>query len=118
MPPTADRRSFGRCRLCSAELTHSFVDLGVSPLCESFLTREQLDAMEPFYPLHALVCERCLLVQLKEYVSPEAIFHEYAYFSSYSQSWVAHARAYCAMIAGRLALGPASLAVEIASNDG
>jgi SAM-dependent methyltransferase len=118
MPKTTDRRSFGRCRLCSAELTHSFVDLGVSPLCESFLTREQLDAMEPFYPLHALVCERCLLVQLKEYVSPESIFREYAYFSSYSQSWVAHARSYCAMITGRLGLGPDSLAVEVASNDG
>ena len=93
------------CRLCGAKLRHSFVDLGMSPLCESFLKAGELDAMEPYFPLHALVCGECFLVQLKEYVSPEHIFREYAYFSSYSTSWVAHAKAYCEMIARRLGLG-------------
>ena len=106
------------CRLCGAKLRLSFVDLGMSPLCESFLKASELDAMEPFFPLHALVCDECFLVQLREYVSPEHIFREYAYFSSYSTSWVAHAKAYCEMIAKRLGLGPDSLAVELASNDG
>ena len=81
-----------RCRLCDKPLSTSFVDLGMHPLCERFLTAEQTDAMEPFYPLHALVCDGCFLVQLKEYVKPEHIFTEYAYFSSYSTSWVEHAR--------------------------
>jgi len=90
----------------------------MSPLCESFLAPGQLDAMEPYFPLHVLVCETCFLVQLKEYVSPEAIFREYAYFSSYSTTWVAHARRYCEMITNRLRLGPDSLVVELASNDG
>ena len=106
------------CRLCGAKLRHSLVDLGMSPLCESFLKVSELDAMEPYYPLHALVCGECFLVQLKEYVSPEHIFREYAYFSSFSTSWVAHAKAYCGMIAKRLGLGAESLAIEIASNDG
>jgi C-methyltransferase C-terminal domain/Putative zinc binding domain/Methyltransferase domain len=106
------------CRLCGSELSHSFVDLGMSPLCETFLKADELDQMEPFFPLHVLTCGECFLVQLKEYVSPEDIFREYAYFSSYSTSWVAHAKAYCDMIAKRLGLGPQSLAVELASNDG
>jgi SAM-dependent methyltransferase len=110
--------SDGNCRSCGGPLTHSFIDLGMSPLCESFLNASQLDSMEPYFPLHAYVCDRCFLVQLKEYVSPANIFSEYAYFSSYSTSWVAHARAYCAMIKQRLKLGPGSLAVELASNDG
>jgi SAM-dependent methyltransferase len=106
------------CRLCGRALEHTFVDLGMSPLCESFLARPQLDAMEPYFPLHVLVCGSCFLVQLKEYVSPESIFREYAYFSSYSTSWVAHAKRYCEIIATRLGLGPDSLVVELASNDG
>ncbi|HUI22496.1 MAG TPA: class I SAM-dependent methyltransferase [Methylocella sp.] len=106
------------CRLCGERLQHTFVDLGMSPLCESFLAAEQLDAMEPFFPLHAQVCSSCFLVQLREYVSPQHIFTEYAYFSSYSTSWVAHAKAYCEMIKDRLGLGAHSLAVELASNDG
>jgi SAM-dependent methyltransferase len=108
----------GSCRLCGADLRDTFVDLGMSPLCESFLPRDQLDAMEPYFPLHALVCGQCFLVQLKEYVSPEHIFREYAYFSSYSTSWVAHAKRYVEAITKRLGLGPNSLAVELASNDG
>jgi len=107
-----------RCRLCGDALERSFVDLGMSPLCESFLAPGQLDAMEPYFPLHVLVCGRCFLVQLKEYVSPEHIFREYAYFSSYSTSWVAHAKRYCEAVTKRLGLGPDSLAVELASNDG
>ena len=106
------------CRHCSAPLRHTFVNLGMSPLCESFIGPDQLNAMEPYYPLHVLVCENCFLVQLEEYVSPQHIFSDYAYFSSYSTSWVAHAKKYCQMITERLKLGPKSLAVEIASNDG
>jgi SAM-dependent methyltransferase len=118
LPTSVGRESSGSCRLCGASLNHTFVDLGMSPLCESFLAADQLDRMEPFYPLYALVCERCFLVQLQEYVSPDHIFTEYAYFSSYSTSWVEHARAYCHMIKDRLGLGADSLVVELASNDG
>jgi SAM-dependent methyltransferase len=94
------------------------VDLGMSPLCESYVTRENLGRMEPFYPLHAYVCDECFLVQLEEFVSPEEIFGEYAYFSSYAESWVEHMRRYAEVITGRLSLGPESLVVEVASNDG
>jgi hypothetical protein len=116
--PGADVDSDHRCRLCGGGLEHTFVDLGMSPLCESFLAPRQLDAMEPYFPLHVLVCGGCFLVQLKEYVSPEHIFREYAYFSSYSTTWVAHAKRYCETITQRLGLGPESLVVELASNDG
>ena len=116
--PGADLDSDHRCRLCGGGLEHTFVDLGMSPLCESFLAPRQLDAMEPYFPLHVLVCGSCFLVQLKEYVSPEHIFREYAYFSSYSTTWVAHAKRYCETITQRLGLGPESLVVELASNDG
>lgn len=90
----------------------------MSPLCESFVPPERVDFAEAFFPLHALVCPKCYLVQLNEYVSPKSIFEEYAYFSSYSTSWVAHAKAYCEAIAPRLALDGSSLVVELASNDG
>jgi SAM-dependent methyltransferase len=106
------------CRFCKASLRHTFVDLGMSPLCESYLKADQLNRMEPFYPLHVKVCEECFLVQLEEYVSPEHIFTEYAYFSSYSQSWLEHSSNYVEMISKRLGLGAQSLAVELASNDG
>jgi SAM-dependent methyltransferase len=106
------------CRFCKAPLRHTFVNLGMSPLCESYLTVDQLNRMEPFYPLHVKVCESCSLVQLEEYVSPEHIFTEYAYFSSYSESWLKHASTYVDMITKRLNLGAQSLAVELASNDG
>lgn len=107
-----------KCRLCGSQVETTMVDLGMSPLCESFVPPEQADAMEPFFPLHAYVCGECFLVQLNEYVAPEAIFEEYAYFSSYSTSWVAHAEDYCRMIRDRLDLGPQSKVVELASNDG
>ena len=106
------------CRICAAPLRATFVDLGASPLCESYLTEEQLNRMEPFYPLHVFVCERCFLVQLEEYVKPEEIFTEYAYFSSYSESWLEHARRYSEQMIARFRLGPSSFVVELASNDG
>jgi hypothetical protein len=108
----------GQCRLCGEPLRHTFVDLGMSPLCESYLAAEQLNQMEPFYPLHALVCEKCFLVQLGEYVTPDHIYSEYAYFSSYSDSWLRHAREYVDMIIKRLGLSPSDQVIEIASNDG
>ena len=92
------------CRFCAAPLRHTFVDLGMSPLCESYVPAERLDAMEPFYPLHVRVCEQCLLVQLEEYVRAEEIFTEYAYFSSYSDTWVEHARDYVEMAIERFGL--------------
>ena len=106
------------CRLCGTTLRHTLVDLGMSPLCESFIKVEDVDAMEPYFPLHVQVCHVCYLAQLKAYVTPDHIFREYAYFSSYSTSWVAHAKHYCEMITQRLSLGRESLAVELASNDG
>lgn len=107
-----------RCRFCQAPLRHTFVDLGMSPLCESYLTRDQLNSMEPFYPLHVKVCQECFLVQLEQYVSAEHIFTEYAYFSSFSDSWLKHCSNYVDMVSGRLRLGSESLVVELASNDG
>ena len=110
--------SYPRCRLCSAELRHTFVDLGMSPPCESYLTASQIDAPETFYPLHVRVCENCLLVQLPAYIAPEEVFSDYAYFSSYSDSWVAHARQFVDIAATRLKLSEESFVVEVASNDG
>ena len=110
--------SFGPCRFCGQGLGRTFLDLGMSPLCESYVPPERLDAMEPFYPLNVLVCDNCLLVQLREYVRAEEIYSEYAYFSSYSDSWLDHARRYVEMAIGRFKLGPDKLVVEVASNDG
>ena len=106
------------CRFCKAELRTTFVDLGMSPLCESYLKPEQLNEMEPFYPLHVFVCEKCFLVQLEEFVSPGHIFTEYAYFSSYSDSWLDHCRRYTEEMRERFHLNEKSLVVEVASNDG
>src|SRR5580658_7870593 len=107
-----------RCRLCGAQLTRTFVDLGMSPLCESYVPEEKLDEAEVFYPLHVRICDACLLVQLPAYVSGEHIFSDYAYFSSYSDSWVAHAKRYAEAMVERLDLTPDSLVTEVASNDG
>jgi SAM-dependent methyltransferase len=106
------------CRSCGQELRTTFVDLGMSPLCNTQIAPERLHEVEPFYPLHAYVCDHCFLVQLQEFVGPEDIFGEYAYFSSYSESWVEHARKYVEMACQRFQLGPASKVMEIASNDG
>jgi hypothetical protein len=116
----APEREVGQplCRFCGSPLPQTFVDLGMSPLCESFLAADQLNRMEPFYPLHVRVCGCCFLVQLEEYVAPEEIFTEYAYFSSFSDTWLQHARDYTEMIVERLGLNGRSYVVEIASNDG
>ena len=106
------------CRLCGAELTRTFVDLGMSPLCESYVAAEFLDEPEVFYPLHVRVCGQCLLVQLPAYVPGEDIFSDYAYFSSYSSSWVAHAKRYADDMVALLGLTADSLVTEVASNDG
>jgi SAM-dependent methyltransferase len=106
------------CRFCKSKVHRTFVDLGMSPLCESNLQPAQLNQMEPFYPLHVFVCENCFLVQLEEYVSPDKIFTEYAYFSSYSQSWLDHSRRYTEQMLDRFRLNGQSLVVELASNDG
>jgi len=108
----------GRCRFCGAPLRHTFVDLGAQPLANRYLEPGQLAEMEPFYPLHLYVCEACLLVQIEEIVSPAEIFTEYPYFSSYSESWLVHARAFAEMAADRFHLDSGSLVVEVASNDG
>ena len=107
-----------KCRFCGQPLRFSLVDLGMSPLCESFLSHEQLNQMEPFYPLHVYVCEQCYLAQLEEYVSPENIFTEYAYFSSYAVTWLQHAEKYTDMMTERFNLSEKSFVVEVASNDG
>jgi hypothetical protein len=107
------------CRFCDAPLTHSVCDLGMHPLCENFLTYEQLNEMEPFYPLHAYVCGECFLIQVEEYVHGKEIFGgEYAYFSSFSDSWLEHAARYATSVTERLGLDENSLVVELASNDG
>lgn len=107
-----------RCRFCDTPLEHSFVDLGMSPLCQTHITPAQLNHMEPFYPLLTYVCNNCHLVQLDEFVAPNDIFSEYAYFSSFSDSWVEHAKRYVDLVSQRFGLSGSSRIVEIASNDG
>ena len=108
----------GCCRFCGARLEDTFVDLGLSPLCEKYVEPDRLNEAEPFYPLHVWICRQCLLVQLEAVVTPEELFDDYAYFSSYSDSWVAHARKYCDEVVQRFGLGANSRIVEIACNDG
>jgi len=107
-----------KCRFCNAPLSETFADLGMSPLSNSYVSLEKANAMEPFYPLHAYVCTKCWLVQLQMYQTGEDIFSDYAYFSSYSDSWLAHARAYTEKMRARFDLNASSQVVEIASNDG
>lgn len=106
------------CRFCAAPLTRTLVDLGRMPLANSYLEESQLGEEEPRYPLHARICDRCLLVQVDDVVPAESIFGDYAYFSSYSDSWVAHARRFAVKAIRYLGLGPHSLVIEVASNDG
>lgn len=106
------------CRFCAAELEHSFVDLGMQPLSNAYVPAARAEARESFYPLHAFVCGKCFLVQLAEFESPEAIFHDYAYLSSMSTSWLAHCEAYATEMCKRLSLGARDLVIEVASNDG
>ncbi|MGC2639219.1 MAG: class I SAM-dependent methyltransferase [Acidobacteriaceae bacterium] len=106
------------CRFCSTPLRETFVDLGMSPLCETYPAASDLNRGESYYPLHVYVCGECFLVQLEEYESAESIFSDYAYFSSYSESWLRHADTYCGKMQSRFGLGKDSFAVEVASNDG
>jgi SAM-dependent methyltransferase len=107
-----------RCRFCRFPLSRTFVDLGATPLCESFLSARDVNGMEPFYPLHAYVCSNCYLVQVPAVVSAREIFTEYAYFSSFSDAWLEHAREYTEAVIGRFHFDKTSRIVEIASNDG
>ena len=106
------------CRFCGSRLEHSFADLGMSPLANSYVPIDRADAMEPFYPLHAYVCTQCWLVQLQVYEASQHIFSDYAYFSSYSDSWLAHAKAYAKKMITRFELDASSQVIELASNDG
>ena len=106
------------CRFCGAGLRRTFVDLGMSPLCETYPAAADFNRGEVYYPLHVYLCEDCFLVQLQEYESPESIFSDYAYFSSYSDSWLKHCETYCERMTTRLGLNEQSFVVEVASNDG
>ena len=106
------------CRLCGSSELRSFLDLGATPPCELFLTAEAAEGPEATFPLHVRVCDRCLLAQLPPLITPEETFTEYAYFSSFSTSWVEHAKRFVDASVERLALGPDSFVVEVASNDG
>jgi SAM-dependent methyltransferase len=117
-PETSPGSTTKVCRFCSAGLQRTFVDLGMSPLCETYPSAGDLNHGEVYYPLHVYVCEKCFLVQLEQYESAENIFSDYAYFSSYSDSWLKHCESYCNKMANRFALGRQSFVVEVASNDG
>jgi SAM-dependent methyltransferase len=106
------------CRFCGAGLQRTFVDLGMSPLCETYPSAAELNHGEIYYPLHVYVCEKCWLVQLEEYESAEAIFSDYPYFASYSDSWLKHSEKYCNEVKARFGLGTQSFVAEVASNDG
>ena len=112
------QRATGRCRFCGAGLQRTFVDLGLSPLCETYPAAADFHRGEIYYPLHVYLCDQCLLVQLEEYESAENIFGDYAYFSSYSDSWLKHSENYCNKMTSRFGLNEKSFAVEVASNDG
>jgi 2-polyprenyl-3-methyl-5-hydroxy-6-metoxy-1,4-benzoquinol methylase len=115
---TQHKAAARRCRFCGAALERTFVDLGMSPLCETYPSPADLNRGEVYYPLHVYVCDHCFLVQLEQYESPENIFSDYAYFSSYSDSWLKHAEQYCDKMRTRLGLNAGSFVVEVASNDG
>ncbi|MBL1210723.1 class I SAM-dependent methyltransferase [Geminocystis sp. GBBB08] len=106
------------CRFCKSELKYTFVDLGMSPLSNAYLASSELNKSEKFYPLHVYVCDNCFLVQLEEFESPDTIFSDYAYFSSYSDSWLNHAKKYTELMIDRFQLNQSSQIMEIASNDG
>ncbi|ETX09184.1 class I SAM-dependent methyltransferase [Candidatus Entotheonella palauensis] len=118
VPPAMDAPPAAHCRFCNAILRHTFVNLGSMPLVNAYLRRDQLGTSEVSYPLHVYVCEQCFLVQHDTLVPPGALFNDYAYFSSYSDTWLLHAKAYADMIVNRLGLGPRHQVVEIGSNDG
>lgn len=117
-PETKDAADRKSCRFCGAMLNRTVVDLGMSPLCETYPSSADLNRGEIYYPLHVYVCENCWLVQLEEYESAENIFSDYAYFASHSDSWLKHCESYCDKMSARLGLGQQSFVVEVASNDG
>lgn len=117
-PEACQKPALRSCRFCGAGLENTFVDLGMSPLCETYPSAEDLKRGETYYPLHVFVCDQCFLVQLEEFESPEAIFSDYPYFSSYSDSWLKHCEAYCDKVTRRFGLNERSFVVEVASNDG
>ena len=106
------------CRFCAGGLRRTFVDLGMSPLCETYPSSADMQRGETYYPLHVYVCEQCFLVQLEEYESAENIFSDYPYFSSYSDSWLKHCKNYCNKMITNLGLTEKSFVIEVASNDG
>ena len=106
------------CRFCRNLLNHTFVDLGMSPLSNAYLKLDTINKAEKFYPLHAYVCDNCFLVQLEEFETPDHIFSDYAYFSSYSETWLRHAENYTELMTQRFSLNANSQVIEIASNDG
>lgn len=106
------------CRFCNSGLKSVFVSLGLSPLSNSYLSKEQLNKREPFYQLELHLCDSCFLVQLEEFENPEHIFGDYAYFSSYSDTWLKHVEAYVEKMISSLKINRDSLVVEVASNDG
>jgi SAM-dependent methyltransferase len=113
-----EKTASGQCRFCGIGLQRTFVDLGLSPLCETYPAASDFHRGEVYYPLHVYVCEKCFLVQLEEYESAENIFTDYAYFSSYSDSWLKHSENYCSKVRSRFGLNQESFVVEVASNDG
>ena len=118
LPDAQPQAATKPCRFCGAGLQRTFVDLGMSPLCETYPSAADLNRGELYYPLHVYVCEECFLVQLEQYESPEKIFGDYAYFSSYSDSWLKHCESYCNKMTSRFGLNGQSFVVEVASNDG
>ena len=107
-----------RCRFCGADVVDTVANLGLSPLSNHYIATDQAHEAEVYYPLHAYVCRSCFLVQLKDFQTPEHIFTDYLYFSSYSQSWLQHCETYARDVTRRLGLGPTSQVIEVASNDG
>jgi SAM-dependent methyltransferase len=115
---SVDTEVASNCRFCGTKLEQSFINLGTSPLCQSHVSEDALALPEPYLPLHAFVCDRCWLVQLGQFATPDEIFGFYHYFSSFSDSWLRHAERYVGMVTDRFGLGTDSQVVEIASNDG
>src|SRR5882672_9350397 len=115
---TSQIQAMKPCRFCGNTLSRTFVDLGMSPLCETYPRAQELHRGEMFYPLHVFVCENCFLVQLEEFETPEKIFTDYPYFSSYAESWLKHCENYTAKMIDRFAFSQNSFVVEVASNDG
>lgn len=115
---SAQQGGHSGCRFCGTKLQQVFIDLGLSPLANSYLKQDDLERDEHYFPLRVYVCSECFLVQLEEWESPENIFGDYAYFSSYSTSWLSHAKAYVTEMVTRFGIGPNDKVVEVASNDG